>query len=100
MKTKHRFHSATVLPLRSISISAAVDRPRAWSLTTNSVLWLTLAALIVSRPTAFAQGNLTPPGAPGPTFKTLEQIEPRKPISALPFTITDPGSYYVTTNLT
>jgi hypothetical protein len=33
-------------------------------------------------------------------MKTLEQIEPRKPISALPFTINTPGSYYLTTNLT
>src|SRR5678815_2306816 len=47
-----------------------------------------------------AQGPLTPPGAPAPTMKTLEQIEPRTPISALPFTITASGSYYVTGNLT
>jgi len=47
---------------------------------------------------AFAQGALTPPGAPAPTMKTLAQIEPRTPISA-PFTITRPGSYYLTTNL-
>jgi Right handed beta helix region len=50
--------------------------------------------------TAFAQGSLTPPGAPAPTMKTLNQIEPRTPISSLPFTISAPGSYYVTTNLT
>lgn len=33
-------------------------------------------------------------------MKSLDQIEPRTPISSLPFTITIPGSYYVTTNLT
>lgn len=33
-------------------------------------------------------------------MKTLAQIEPRTPIATLPFTITVPGSYYVTTNLT
>lgn len=47
-----------------------------------------------------AQGSLTPPGAPAPTMKSLGQIEPRTPISAAPFTITSPGSYYLTTNLT
>jgi hypothetical protein len=26
---------------------------------------------------AFGQGSLTPPGAPAPTMKTLQQIEPR-----------------------
>ena len=49
---------------------------------------------------AFSQGSLTPPGAPGPTMKTLAQIEPRTPISTAPFTISQPGSYYLTTNLT
>lgn len=46
-----------------------------------------------------AQGPLAPPGAPSPLFKTLEQIEPRRPISALPFSVNQPGSYYLTTNL-
>jgi hypothetical protein len=52
-------------------------------------------------PSAFGQGALTPPGAPAPTMKTLAQIEPRTPISsAAYFTISSPGSYYFTTNLT
>src|SRR4026209_1221415 len=48
---------------------------------------------------AFAQGALAPPGAPAPTMKTLAQIEPRTPISSVPFIIINSGSYYLTTNL-
>jgi len=50
---------------------------------------------------------LTPPGAPAPTMKTLDQIEPRAAIgtNTTPgdanntFIISQPGSYYLTTNL-
>lgn len=48
---------------------------------------------------AWAQGSLAPPGAPAPTLKTLAQIEPRTPITNAPFTITQPGAYYLATNL-
>jgi hypothetical protein len=33
-------------------------------------------------------------------MKSLDQIEARTPISSAPFTISAPGSYYLTTNLT
>ncbi|MFG0275820.1 MAG: right-handed parallel beta-helix repeat-containing protein [Phycisphaerales bacterium] len=46
-------------------------------------------------------GPLTPPGAPAPTMKTIEEAEPRAFISQadVPFTITKPGSYYLSENL-
>ena len=59
---------------------------------------LTLIGLPAPLSTARAQGSLTPPGAPTPTMLTLNQIQPRIPISA-PYNISLPGSYYLTTNI-
>jgi hypothetical protein len=57
-------------------------------------------SFIVLFPSALkAQGSLTPPGAPAPTMKSLDQIEARTPISYAGYSITAPGSYYLTTNL-
>src|ERR1039457_4716258 len=66
---------------------------------------LSMLALISAfglQPSALhAQGALTPPpGVPTPTMLTLSQVEPRTPISSVPFTITQPGSYYLTANVT
>jgi hypothetical protein len=46
-------------------------------------------------------GDLTPPGAPGPTMKSLDVVEARTPIFAadLPLTISQPGSYYLAENI-
>jgi hypothetical protein len=51
------------------------------------------------KPQVTAQGSLTPPSGPVPTFKTLSQVEPRLPISDFGTNLTVPGSYYLTTNL-
>ncbi len=65
-----------------------------------AVLALFLSTVNAQFSTCFAQGSLTPPGAPAASMKTLAQIEPRTPISSAPFTISSSGSYYLTTNLT
>ena len=52
--------------------------------------------------TCLAQGSLTPPGAPAPMMKSLDQVEARTAItntSSL-VTISQPGSYYLTASLT
>ena len=72
---------------------------------------LILLATLVLPTLAFAQGALTPPagafsgGAPAPSMRSLDQIEPRIPLaqpanSTAGLTISAPGSYYLTGNVT
>ncbi len=56
---------------------------------------------------SFAQGSLTPPGAPAPMMKTLDQVEARLIVNSnntpgdatTLFKIARPGSYYLVTNI-
>ena len=66
---------------------------------TNILLVLLLAVgigIVAMLATGARGGPLDPPGPPA---ATLPQVEPRTPISSLPYTISSPGSYYLTRNL-
>ena len=67
-----------------------------------------LLSTFILQPSSFGQGSLTPPGAPTPTMKTLDQIRStgiainatNTPGDAnYHFIISQPGSYYLTGNL-
>jgi len=65
---------------------------------------LALAALMVFSLSGYA-GKLEPSAPPGPTMKTLDEVEPRVPVQSLPgdsnslYVISQPGSYYLTGNI-
>jgi parallel beta-helix repeat protein len=78
----------------------------------KTILSFSTLALAGAAGWLIAQGPLTPPGAPAPNFKTLQQIEPRTDLQATPappgvetsnadyhFIINQPGSYYLSANL-
>lgn len=77
------------------------------SYTVLFTLMTTMMSVFVFAPITFGQGSLTPPGAPAPTMKTLDQLEPRTPVDAAhtpgnflaQYIISQPGSYYLTTNI-
>ncbi len=59
---------------------------------------MALAALVVFSLMVYA-GDLEPSAPPGPTMKTLDEVEPGTPISSVPYTITESGYYYLAANV-
>ena len=74
-------------------------------MTTQIVKCLCSVLVISALPLALLAGPLAPPGPPGPTFKTLDEMEPRRFVKANteviePIVINQSGSYYLTEDVT
>jgi hypothetical protein len=65
----------------------------------KAVFHIGILATLFSTSQTMGQGALTPSSGPAPGMKTLQQIEPRIPISSTPVVLNASGSYYLTTNL-
>jgi hypothetical protein len=68
-------------------------------MTKKLAVWVLACFLVFSLPAM--SGDLEPSGPPAPTMKTLDEVEPRIPISQddIPLTITQEGSYYLTEDI-
>lgn len=60
-----------------------------------------ILTIVMSMTACLWAGSLNPPAPPtGGTMKPLDQVEPRTPITSVPYTISASGSYYLAKNLT
>jgi len=70
----------------------------------NTWKFMTLAVLLLTISGWAMAGNLEPPGGPAPTMKSLQEIYDKvtigTEITSLPHTISSPGFYYITQDLT
>lgn len=100
---KSTFHPGRMNRLRF----AFANPPKSASFMKSLCSVLAVSAAVVLTQSALAQGSLTPPGAPAPNFKTLQQVEPRTPIDSVNtpgdansiYKITTAGSYYLVGNV-
>lgn len=66
--------------------------------------FLVIIAMLMMVGPIVTAGTLEPPGPPGPTFKTLSEVEPRSALQTsddiiAPLVVDQSGSYYLTTNV-
>ncbi|MHA1947465.1 MAG: right-handed parallel beta-helix repeat-containing protein [Planctomycetota bacterium] len=72
----------------------------------SKIIFIAVIALICSWAMLGSAGDLNPPAPPGPTMKTLDEVEARIPIQSLSesgtalYVISQSGSYYLTGNIT
>lgn len=99
----HTGKSATIAALLHVDGRRFFPKsPSSNPMQTSRLLLTALSSAFASlllAPASFAQGALTPPGAPAPIFKTLDQIEARKPlgnpnaVTTSTIVVSEPGSY-------
>lgn len=74
--------------------------------TTKLLAGIVATVAVLALSSANNAGNIEPSAPPGPTMKTLDEVEPKRPIQSLSgsadakYLIDGPGSYYLTADVT